>query len=182
MAKSLDGVGFLTYCRRLKLSKETQAQLRNIRESPPSRTLGTCRGNMPVWYPSKKCNASLRPKATRLNSLFCCNLSMMMTCWRSGINPRPLNLNIKIGVVAAFDHVIPLITFSFDTRKPGGSSVSRLRNSFAKPGLVRTATSLMNKGNGAALLGRRMPQSTVCSTKFTLPIKSTGQYKTTSSF
>ena len=54
MAKALDGTALYTYFRRLGFSRETQALLIQIRSSPPSRTPGARRGNMPVWYPSKK--------------------------------------------------------------------------------------------------------------------------------
>ncbi len=54
MAKALDGTALYTYFRRLGFSRETQDMLIHIRSSPPSRTPSARRGNMPVWYPSKK--------------------------------------------------------------------------------------------------------------------------------
>jgi hypothetical protein len=50
MAKPLDGIALLAYFRQLGFSRETQELLRRIRSSPPSRTPGARRGNMPVWY------------------------------------------------------------------------------------------------------------------------------------
>src|SRR5438034_368903 len=44
MARPLDGIGLLTYFRRLKLSKEAQKLVTEIRNSPPSRTPGARRG------------------------------------------------------------------------------------------------------------------------------------------
>src|SRR6266566_3432015 len=48
MARPLDGIGLLTYFRRLKLSKEAQKLVTEIRNSPPSRTPGARRGK-PRW-------------------------------------------------------------------------------------------------------------------------------------
>ena len=70
MAKPLDGIGLLTYCRRLKLSKETQAQLKVIRDSPPSRTPGSRRGNMPVWYPSQKMQCVIKAESHKVEFAF----------------------------------------------------------------------------------------------------------------
>src|SRR6266567_3177100 len=70
MAKPLDGIALLAYCRRLKFSKETQDVLINIRESPPSRTPGACRGNMPVWYPSKKMQCVIKAESHKVEFAF----------------------------------------------------------------------------------------------------------------
>src|SRR5437899_2709023 len=53
MAKALDGTALYTYFRRLGFPRETQELLMHIRSSPPSRTPGARRGNMPVWYPDQ---------------------------------------------------------------------------------------------------------------------------------
>jgi len=55
MARALDGLVLQSYCHRLQFSKEVQDDiLAAIRSSPPSRTPGSRRGNVAVWYPSKK--------------------------------------------------------------------------------------------------------------------------------
>src|SRR6266550_706453 len=70
MARPLDGIGLLTYCRRLKLSKETQELLKGIRDSPPSRTPGAHRGNMPIWYPSKKMQCIIKAESHKVEFAF----------------------------------------------------------------------------------------------------------------
>jgi putative transposase len=70
MAKPLDGIAFLAYCHRLKLSKETQDVLIGIRTSPPSRTPGARRGNMPVWYPSKKMQCIIKAESHKVEFAF----------------------------------------------------------------------------------------------------------------
>src|SRR6266513_3129680 len=70
MARPLDGIGLLTYCRRLKLSKETQELLKGIRDSPPSRTPGAHRGNMPIWYPSKKMQCIIKAESAKVEFAF----------------------------------------------------------------------------------------------------------------
>ena len=70
MARPLDGIGLLTYCRRLKLSKEAQQLVKEIRDSPPSRTPGARRGNMPVWYPSKKMQCIIKAESHKVEFAF----------------------------------------------------------------------------------------------------------------
>lgn len=70
MARPLDGIGLLTYCRRLKLSKEVQKLVAEIRDSPPSRTPGARRGNMPVWYPSKKMQCIIKAESHKVEFAF----------------------------------------------------------------------------------------------------------------
>ncbi len=70
MARPLDGIRLLTYFRRLKLSKETQELLKGIRDSPPSRTPGARRGNMPVWYPSKKMQCIIKAESHKVEFAF----------------------------------------------------------------------------------------------------------------
>jgi len=70
MARPLDGIGLLTYCRRLKLSKEAQKLVAEIRDSPPSRTPGARRGNMPVWYPSKKMQCIIKAESHKVEFAF----------------------------------------------------------------------------------------------------------------
>src|SRR5713226_6747995 len=50
MAKALDSTALYAYFRRLGFSRETQEVLIHIRSSPPSRTPGARRGNMPVMH------------------------------------------------------------------------------------------------------------------------------------
>ncbi len=70
MARPLDGIALLAYIRRLKLSKETYELLTHIRSSPPSRTPGARRGNMPVWYPSKKMHCIIKAESTKVEFPF----------------------------------------------------------------------------------------------------------------
>jgi putative transposase len=70
MAKALDGTALYTYFRRLGFSRETQALLIQIRSSPPSRTPGARRGNMPVWYLSKKMQCIIKAESTKVEFPF----------------------------------------------------------------------------------------------------------------
>jgi len=70
MAKALDGTALYTYFRRLGVPRETQALLIHIRSSPPSRTPGAHRGNMPVWYPSKKMQCIIKAESTKVEFPF----------------------------------------------------------------------------------------------------------------
>ena len=70
MAKALDGTALYTYFRRLGFSRETQEVLIHIRSSPPSRTPGARRGNMPVWYPSKKMQCIIKAESTKVEFPF----------------------------------------------------------------------------------------------------------------
>ena len=70
MARPLDGIGLLAYCRRQGFSRETQELLAHIRSSPPSRTPGARRGNMPVWYPSKKMQCIIKAESHKVEFAF----------------------------------------------------------------------------------------------------------------
>ncbi len=70
MAKPLDGIVLLAYFRRLGLSQEAQDLLIHIRTSPPSRTPGARRGNMPVWYPSKKMQCIVKAESAKVEFPF----------------------------------------------------------------------------------------------------------------
>src|SRR5712672_3970923 len=70
MARPLDGIGLLAYCRRHGFSRETQELRAHIRSSPPSRTPGARRGNMPVWYPSKKMQCIMKAESTKVEFPF----------------------------------------------------------------------------------------------------------------
>ncbi len=70
MAKPLDGVALQAYVRRLGFSRETQELLAHIRFSPPSRTPGAQRGNMPVWYPSKKMQCIIKAESAKVEFAF----------------------------------------------------------------------------------------------------------------
>src|SRR5258708_29576605 len=65
MAKALDGTALYAYFRRLGFSRETQEVLIHIRSSPPSRTPGARRGNMQVWYYSKKIHCIIKAESTK---------------------------------------------------------------------------------------------------------------------
>src|SRR6266478_10143243 len=70
MAKPLDGIALLAYFRRLGFSRETQELLLCIRSSPPSRTPGARRGNMPVWYPSTKMHCIMKAESAKVEFAF----------------------------------------------------------------------------------------------------------------
>src|SRR5579871_2852884 len=70
MAKALDGTALYTYFRRQGFPRETQELLMHIRSSPPSRTPGGRRGNMPVWYPSKKMQCIIKAESTKVEFPF----------------------------------------------------------------------------------------------------------------
>ena len=70
MAKPLDGVALPAYFRRLGYERATQDLLIHIRNSPPGRTLGTRRGNMPVWYPSKKMQCIVKAESAKVEFAF----------------------------------------------------------------------------------------------------------------
>lgn len=70
MGKPLDGIGLLAYCRRQGFGRVTQELLAHIRSSPPSRTLGARRGNMPVWYPSKKMQCIIKAESHKVEFAF----------------------------------------------------------------------------------------------------------------
>src|SRR6266852_5987290 len=70
MAKPLDGTAFSAYVRRLKLSKETRELLAHIRSSPPNRTPEARKGNMPVWYPSKKMHCIIKAESHKVEFAF----------------------------------------------------------------------------------------------------------------
>ena len=65
MAKPLDGVALPAYFRRLGYEPSTRDLLIHIRNSPPSRTPGARRGNMPVWYPSKKMQCIIKAESAQ---------------------------------------------------------------------------------------------------------------------
>jgi hypothetical protein len=70
MPKALDSTALYTYFRRLGFARETQELLMHIRSSPPSRTPGARRGNMPVWYPSKKMQCIIKAESTKVEFPF----------------------------------------------------------------------------------------------------------------
>jgi putative transposase len=70
MARPLDGIALQAYFRRLGFRRETQELLTHIRLSPPSRTPGARRGNMPVWYPSKKMQCIIKAESAKVEFAF----------------------------------------------------------------------------------------------------------------
>src|SRR6266704_2454326 len=70
MAKPLDGLALQAYFRRLGFERVTQELLIHIRNSPPSRTPGAQRGNMPVWYPSKKMQCIIKAESAKVEFAF----------------------------------------------------------------------------------------------------------------
>jgi putative transposase len=70
MAKALDGTALYTYFRRFGFPRETQDLLIHIRSSPPGRTPGARRGNMPVWYPSPKMHCIIKAESAKVEFPF----------------------------------------------------------------------------------------------------------------
>src|SRR5258708_38487754 len=70
MARPLDGTALLAYFRQFGFSRVTQELLVSIRSSPPSRTPGAGRGNMPVWYPSKKMQCIIKAESAKVEFAF----------------------------------------------------------------------------------------------------------------
>jgi putative transposase len=70
MIRPLDGLALQTYFRRLKLQKEAQDLLIDIRSSPPSRSPDSRAGNMPVWYPSKKMQCIMKAESAKVEFAF----------------------------------------------------------------------------------------------------------------
>jgi hypothetical protein len=66
MVTPLDGITLQAYFRRLGFPRETQELLAHIRSSTPSRTLSARRGNMPVWYPSKKMHCIIKAESAKV--------------------------------------------------------------------------------------------------------------------
>src|SRR5713226_8970330 len=70
MARPLDGVALQAYFRRFGFPREARELLVHIRSSPPSRTPGARRGNMPVWYPSKKMQCIIKAESAKVEFAF----------------------------------------------------------------------------------------------------------------
>src|SRR5438105_11077055 len=70
MARPLDGTALLAYFRQFGFSRVTQELLVSIRSSPPSRTPGARRSNMPVWYPSKKMQCIIKAESAKVEFAF----------------------------------------------------------------------------------------------------------------
>jgi len=70
MTRPLDGISLHTYFRRLGLQPEAQELLIRVRSSPPSRTPESRRGNMSVWYPSKKMRCIIKAESHKVEFAF----------------------------------------------------------------------------------------------------------------
>jgi len=70
MSRQLDGLAFQAYCRRLNVGKDTQDLLATIREAPPVRTPRSNRGNVSVYYPSKKMGVIIKAESHRVEFAF----------------------------------------------------------------------------------------------------------------
>src|SRR5436305_459825 len=92
MAKPLDGVNFLAYCRKQGFGRATQELLSSIRTSPPSRTPGARRGNMPVWYPSKKMQCIIKAESHKVEFAFLLQAEHDDTILEVWDQPPPIQL------------------------------------------------------------------------------------------
>lgn len=91
MIRPLDGTALLTYFRRLHLSKEAQKLLAEVRNSPPSRTPGARRGNMPVWYSSKKMQCIIKAESHKVEFAFLLQVEhddAVLTLHAQGVYPH----------------------------------------------------------------------------------------------
>src|SRR5690242_9869060 len=70
MTRPLDGLALHAYCRRLALRPEVRDLLAAIRSAPPSRTPRTGRGNVAVWYPSKKMGRIIKAESAKVEFAF----------------------------------------------------------------------------------------------------------------
>lgn len=70
MARPLDGTALQVYSRRLAFGEKTQKLLDEIRLSPPTRNPEGRRGNMPVWYPSKKMQFIIKAESHKVEFAF----------------------------------------------------------------------------------------------------------------
>lgn len=66
MAKALDGHGHEAYCCRLEFRPITQEMIALIRGSPPSHNPHGNKGNIRVWYPSKKMSGFIKAESLRV--------------------------------------------------------------------------------------------------------------------
>src|SRR6266487_4756794 len=132
MIRLLDGIALLAYTRRLKLSKETHELLTHIRSSPPSRTPGARRGNMPVWYPSKKMHCIIKAESTKVEFPFLLAAEHDDDVLEIWDQPRPFHWNISINVAISNGQCIPPTTLSSVLANVDRSSVNRLKNCSSK--------------------------------------------------
>ena len=70
MARALDGAALLAYLRHLRLPADAQELVRAIRSAPPARSPQTRRGNMAVWYPSKKMGCIIKAESAKVEFAF----------------------------------------------------------------------------------------------------------------
>ena len=70
MTNPLDGIALHAYCRRLALHPDARDVLAAIRSAPPSRTPQTRRGNVAVWYPSKKMGRIIKAESATVEFAF----------------------------------------------------------------------------------------------------------------
>jgi len=63
-------VEFQAYCHRLGFSSETVELIESIRSSPPVRTPQSGRGNVPVWYPSRKMGRVIKAESHKVEFAF----------------------------------------------------------------------------------------------------------------
>jgi hypothetical protein len=66
MARALDGHGLEGYCCRLEFRQITQETISLIRGSPSSRNPDGNKGNINVWYPSKKMTGLIQAESRRI--------------------------------------------------------------------------------------------------------------------
>jgi|GEM_PF-3275688 len=66
MTRALDGRGLEVYCQKLTVSQEIQEMIALLRSSPLSRNPREHKGNVRIWYPSKKMAGIVKAESRRV--------------------------------------------------------------------------------------------------------------------
>src|SRR6266487_1726304 len=128
MAKPLDGVALPAYFRRLGYERSTRDLLIHIRNSPPSRTPGARRGNMPVWYPSKKMQCIIKAESAKVEFAFLLQAEHDDDVLEVWDQPPSILLEYEDKRGVCNDQCIRPTTFCFARAAQNGWSVSPPRN------------------------------------------------------
>jgi hypothetical protein len=177
MAKALDSTALYTYFRRLGFPQETQKLLMHIRSSPPSRTPGARRGNMPVWYPSKKMQCIIKAESTKVEFPFLLQAEHDDDVLEMWDQPPLFPWNTLTSVAASSNQCTPLTTLSFDIKPADGLNVNQHKNwgDSLKNSLI--ATSSTSKVSGDALPEKHLQPNMGLPIRSGLPTRLTGRHK-----
>ena len=154
MEKSLDDLALQIYFRCLGFPKKTQDLLEMIRSSPPARTPGARRGNVPVWYPSKKMQCIIKAESAKVEFAFLLQAEHDDDILEYGISLLLFLLSTLTDEIASNDQTTSQITLYFALAFVDGLNVNRRLSRSNKLLLAPIGIRLMSKDNGAALLMR----------------------------